>query len=58
MDIQSVYYEAGIVLFWLLFAYLFMDKFLFRGQLGEICFGKHAAAWQKRCGALPDGSIR
>lgn len=24
-------YEAGAVLFWLLFAYLFMDKFLFRG---------------------------
>lgn len=40
MDIQSGYYEAGIVLFWLLFAYLFMGKFLFRGQLGEICFGK------------------
>ena len=40
MDIQSVYYEAGIILFWLLFAYLFTDKFLFRGQLGEICFGK------------------
>lgn len=38
MDIQSGYYEAGIVLFWLLFAYLFMDKFLFRGELGEICF--------------------
>ena len=33
MDIQSGYYEAGIVLFWLLFAYLFMDKFLFRGGL-------------------------
>mgnify|MGYP001337796290 CR=1 FL=1 len=40
MDIQSGYYEAGIVRFWLLFAYLFMDKFLFRGGLGEICFGK------------------
>ena len=40
MDIQSSYYEAGIALFWLLFAYLFMDKFVFRGQLGEICFGK------------------
>lgn len=40
MDIQSGYYEAGIVLFWLLFAYLFIDKFLFKGQLGEICFGK------------------
>lgn len=40
MDIQSGYYEVGIVLFWLLFAYLFMDKFLFRGQLGEICFRK------------------
>lgn len=34
-----ILYEAGIVLFWLLFAYLTMDKFLFRGQLGEICFG-------------------
>lgn len=40
MDIQSGYYEAGIVLFWVLFAYLFMDKFLFKGGLGEICFGK------------------
>lgn len=40
MDIQSGYYEAGIALFWLLFAYLFMDKFVFRGQLGEICCGK------------------
>lgn len=40
MNIQSGYHEAGIVLFWLLFAYLFMDKFLFRGGLGEICFGK------------------
>ena len=40
MDIQSGYYEAGIALFWLLFAYLFMDKFVFKGQLGEICFGK------------------
>ena len=40
MDIQSGYYEAGIVLFWLLLAYLFMENLLFRGQLGEICFGK------------------
>ena len=39
MDIRLCY-EAGAVLFWLLFAYLFMDKFLFRGQLGEICFWK------------------
>ena len=35
-----MYYEIGLVLFWLLFAYLFMDKFLFRGKLGEICFGR------------------
>ena len=34
------YIDNVAVLFWLLFAYLFMDKFLFRGQLGEICFGK------------------
>ena len=48
MDIQSGYYEAGIVLFWLLFAYLFMDKFLFRGGLGEICFGNMPiTGWQK-----------
>lgn len=39
MDMRLCY-EAVAVLFWLLFAYLFMDKFLFRGQLGEICFGK------------------
>ena len=39
MDMRLCY-EAGAVLFWLLFAYLFMDKFLFMGQLGEICFGK------------------
>ena len=39
MEIK-MYYEIGIVLFWLLFAYLFMDKFLFKGSLGEICFGK------------------
>lgn len=39
MEIK-MYYEIGIILFWLLFAYLFMDKFLFRGGLGEICFGK------------------
>lgn len=39
MEIK-MYYEIGIILFWLLFAYLFMDKFLFRGGLGEICFWK------------------
>ena len=49
MDMRLCY-EAGAVLFWLLFAYLFMDKFLFRGQLGEICFGRHAAAWRSPAG--------
>ena len=58
MDIQSVYYEAGIILFWLLFAYLFMDKFLFRGQLGEICFGKARRRVAQALGTLPDGSTR
>lgn len=38
MDIR-LWYEAGLILFWLLFAYLVMDKFLFKGRLGEICFG-------------------
>ena len=61
MNIQSGYYEAGIALFWLLFAYLFMDKFLFKGQLGEICFGKArrrmakalrgVAGWNRKKGA-------
>ena len=37
MDIRSCY-EAGAVLFWLLFAYLFMDKFLFRGGLGAVSY--------------------
>ena len=31
--------EALVVLFLVLFCYLFLDKFLFRGELGEICFG-------------------
>ena len=30
--------EALLVLFLVLFCYLFLDKFLFRGELGEICF--------------------
>lgn len=58
MDIQSVYYEAGIILFWLLFAYLFMDKFLLEGSLARFASGRHAAAWHKPCGTLPDGSTR
>ena len=57
MDIQSGYYEAGIVLFWLLFAYLFMDKFLFRGGLGEICFGKMRRRMAKGLRSIA-GSIR
>ena len=31
--------ETLVVLFLVLFCYLFLDKFLFRGELGEICFG-------------------
>lgn len=53
MDMRLCY-EAGAVLFWLLFAYLFMDKFLFRGQLGEICFGK---ARRRMAKALRGGRI-
>ena len=49
MDMRLCY-EAGAVLFWLLFAYLFMDKFLFRGQLGEICFGKARRRMAKAAG--------
>ena len=53
MDMRLCY-EAGAVLFWLLFAYLFMDKFLFRGQLGEICFGKARRRMAKALrGAFP-----
>ena len=42
--------EALVVLFLVLFCYLFLDKFLFRGELGEICFGamrrpRHGCRW-------------
>ncbi len=43
--------EAAVVLFLVLFCYLFMDKFLFRGGLGEICFGpmrRALARWLRR----------
>ena len=56
MNIQSGYYEAGIALFWLLFAYLFSS--CSRDSLAKYVSERHAAAWQKLCGALPDGSIR
>ncbi len=36
---MRIIYEIGITVFWLLFAYLFTDKFVFKGQLGKICFG-------------------
>lgn len=57
MDMRLCY-EAGAVLFWLLFAYLFMDKFLFRGSLARYVSGRHAAAWRKPCGVRQAGSIR
>ena len=44
--------EALVVLFLVLFCYLFLDKFLFRGELGEICFGpmhRALARWHRRC---------
>jgi hypothetical protein len=43
--------EALVVLFLVLFCYLFLDKFLFRGELGEICFGptcRALARWLRR----------
>ena len=43
--------EALVVLFLVLFCYLFLDKFLFRGELGEICFGptcRALARWHRR----------
>ena len=55
--------EALVVLFLVLFCYLFLDKFLFRGELGEICFGptcRALARWLRRQPATPpqasDGS--
>ena len=36
--------ETLVVLFLVLFCYLFLDKFLFRGELGEICFGPPQAS--------------
>ena len=44
--------ETLVVLFLVLFCYLFLDKFLFRGELGEICFGamrRALARWLRRC---------
>ena len=49
--------EALVVLFLVLFCYLFLDKFLFRGELGEICFGptcRALARWLRR--QASDGS--
>ena len=40
--------EALVVLFLVLFCYLFLDKFLFRGELGEICFGPTCRALASR----------
>ena len=43
--------ETLVVLFLVLFCYLFLDKFLFRGELGEICFGptcRALARWHRR----------
>ena len=43
--------ETLVVLFLVLFCYLFLDKFLFRGELGEICFGptcRALARWYRR----------
>ena len=43
--------ETLVVLFLVLFCYLFLDKFLFRGELGEICFGptcRALARWLRR----------
>ena len=55
--------EALVVLFLVLFCYLFLDKFLFRGELGEICFGptcRALARWLRSRPATPpqasDGS--
>ena len=52
-------YEAGAVLFWLLFAYLFMDKFLFQGTAWRDMFREGTPpAWRKPCGVRQAGSIR
>ena len=51
--------EALVVLFLVLFCYLFLDKFLFRGELGEICFGptcRALARWLRRPPQASDGS--
>ena len=48
--------EALVVLFLVLFCYLFLDKFLFRGELGEICFGptcRALARWLRCAGRHP-----
>ena len=53
--------EALVVLFLVLFCYLFLDKFLFRGELGEICFGptcRALARWHRRQAVFSAGSFR
>ena len=43
--------EALVVLFLVLFCYLFLDKFLFRGELGEICYGPNSPRKRNLSGA-------
>ena len=53
--------EALVVLFLVLFCYLFLDKFLFRGELGEICFGptcRALARWHRRQADCEDRRAR
>lgn len=50
--------EALVVLFLVLFCYLFLDKFLFRGELGEICFGPTCRRWRVGIDGKPTVSTR
>lgn len=50
--------EALVVLFLVLFCYLFLDKFLFRGELGEICFGPTCGRWRVGIDGKPTVSTR
>ena len=53
--------ETLVVLFLVLFCYLFLDKFLFRGELGEICFGptcRALARWYRRQADRLDPGLR
>jgi hypothetical protein len=50
--------ETLVVLFLVLFCYLFLDKFLFRGELARFASGRRAGRWRVGIGGKPTVSTR